>query len=283
MLITVGTVEAHLSRVYLKLGVRSRAELAGRLHQGRDAEPARQQRPDLTGPRRCRSAPFMADSRRVRARARASDHGATMRVERMRVAVLSPHFDDAVLSCWHVLRAHGRRRRERAAPASGRSGGPLWVVGRVARAQTDSAGRARASRARGSTRPWRIAGAQLRSTWIMLEASAPRRKPAGCERASRTGSHSRGGHGCDVALRAGSRSARTIDHVLAREGGAAPAARRPRARAGCLADLPHGLSRGWPTWVAARRAAAEVEVGLGTRPHRDRARGCRAASRACIS
>ena len=36
MFVTVRTVEAHLSKVYAKLGVRSRVELATRVNSGRD-------------------------------------------------------------------------------------------------------------------------------------------------------------------------------------------------------------------------------------------------------
>ena len=97
-------------------------------------------RPDGGPPRwgavRHRFAPDSRSSERLRR------WKTTMTAERTFVAVLSPHFDDAVLSCWHVLSAPGPVVVVNVFAGAPPSGWPLgWWDQRTG--ATDSAARAR--------------------------------------------------------------------------------------------------------------------------------------------
>ena len=173
-----------------------------------------------------------------------------MRVERMRVAVLSPHFDDAVLSCWHVLSAPGPVVVVNVFARVPPIGGPLgWWDERTG--ATDSAARAR-ERERENEAALAIAGRSAINL-DLLEAQH-RRKPAAVDVVAER--IAREVDGCDV-LSAPAVLGAHDDHVLVRD--AALRLGSEGVRVTLYADLPHGLSHGWPTWVAAD-GHAEVDV-----------------------
>ena len=168
----------------------------------------------------------------------------------MRVAVLSPHFDDAVLSCWHVLSAPGPVVVVNVFAGVPPIGGPLgwWDESTGA---TDSAARARERECEDEA-ALAIAGRSAINL-DLLEAQH-RRNPAAVDVVAERIAHEVGG--CDVLYAPAVLGAHD-DHVLVRD--AALRLGTEGVRVKLYADLPHGLSRGWPTWVAAD-GRAEVDV-----------------------
>jgi LmbE family N-acetylglucosaminyl deacetylase len=187
----------------------------------------------------------------------------------MRLAVLSPHYDDAVLSCWHVLRARESVVVVNVFAGVPAEGSPLgwWdrrtgandSPGRVrARAHEDRAALAFAARSAVDLDilEWQYRVAPVTPAFVAEQI------------ASVLGA-------CDTLYAPLALDAH-VDHVLARE--AALCLRSTSADVRLYADLPHGLTRGWPTWVArdgrpevdatwARATADAVPCGL--RLHRD--------------
>jgi LmbE family N-acetylglucosaminyl deacetylase len=184
------------------------------------------------------------------------------------VAVLSPHFDDAVLSCWHVLRAPGPVGVVNVFAGTPPEGSRLgWWDRRTG--ALDSPARVR-ERAREDRAALALAGrtavnldlleAQYRRGALSLDTVA--------ERVAREV------EGCD-ALYAPAVLGDHVDHVLVRD--AALRLGSASLRVHLYADLPHGLSHGWPTWVAphgraevdaawARALAKVVPDGAALRP-----------------
>jgi LmbE family N-acetylglucosaminyl deacetylase len=159
----------------------------------------------------------------------------------MRVAVLSPHFDDAVLSCWHVLRAPGTVVVVNVFSGAPSGGGPLGWWDRRTGAR-DSAARMR-ERAREDRAALAIAGRTAVDLGLLeLQYRAARAAPeVVTERITVAVA------GCDVVHAPLALDAHP-DHVLVRD-----AALQLRSAGTCVrlyADLPHGLSHGRPTWLA---------------------------------
>ena len=192
-------------------------------------------------------------------------------------AILSPHFDDAVLSRWQLLDRSSRRDgRER---LHGRTPGrdSAAVVGPCDRSN-------RSCRAYARTAPGGCGGAGSRGE--VVGAAWP------------AGSISTAAPNCRCA-RSSSGSPRSLrpqaiihapgafdghpDHVLVRD------AALELARAGrpvvLYADLPHASARGWPAWLSGEPSAAgERNRGrLGPCAPRSRARRARASSVAFIA
>ena len=173
-----------------------------------------------------------------------------MTAERTFVAVLSPHFDDAVLSCWHVLSAPGPVVVVNVFAGAPPSGWPLgWWDQRTG--ATDSAARAR-EREREDDAALGVAG-RSPINLDLLEAQY-RREPASVDLVVERIARAVGL--CDV-LYAPAVLGAHVDHVLVRD--AALRLGSEGARVRLYADLPHGLSRGWPTWVTAD-GRAEVDA-----------------------
>jgi hypothetical protein len=165
----------------------------------------------------------------------------------MAAAVLSPHFDDAVLSCWHVLMGTG----------------PVIVVNVFAGAPPES------------TPPgwWdRLTGAPDAAARVRERASEDRaaltvagRVPVNLDLVE--AQHGRDSEsaaaisqliahevvGCD-AVYAPAALGGHPDHMLVRD--AAVSLRAGATRVRLYADLPHAIRRGWPTWVASDGLAA---------------------------
>jgi LmbE family N-acetylglucosaminyl deacetylase len=198
----------------------------------------------------------------------------------MAMAVLSPHFDDAVLSCWHVLLGPG----------------PVVVVNVFAGAPPE-----------GSAPGWwdRLTGARDAAARIRQRAPEDRAALAMAGRVPVNldlleAQHRRDTESpaavaeliapevvaCD-AVYAPAALGGHPDHALVRD--AALCLRAGGARVLVYADLPHAIARGWPTWVAAdgivgvdaqwAEALAGSGIGRGVRRPRVHVLGRRAQQR----
>jgi LmbE family N-acetylglucosaminyl deacetylase len=165
-------------------------------------------------------------------------------------AILSPHLDDAVLSCWSVLTGSEPARVVNVftgAPAPG-SGACWWdrMTGAV-----DSADRMRERRAEDRAAlalagrealPLGLLEAQYRG-----ESAVP--DLLGALRAALAPGES---------LLAPAAMKGHPDHTLVRD--AAVLLGREGADVVLYADLPHAITRGWPTWVAHGEGVPTVDV-----------------------
>lgn len=170
----------------------------------------------------------------------------------MKVAVLSPHLDDAVLSCWHVLEGRGDVR--------------------VVNVFTGSP-------PRGTPTPWwdRLTGARDPIERMRERREEDRRALALVAREAvdldlLDGQYGRADLPVDslVARLRTSLEPGTLvcapaglgrhpDHELVRD--AALGLARAGRQVAIYADLPHGIRRGWPTWVAGASDGAGIDVG----------------------
>jgi LmbE family N-acetylglucosaminyl deacetylase len=163
------------------------------------------------------------------------------RLTAMTTAVLSPHFDDAVLSCWHVLGGSGPVVVVNVFAGAPPEGTPAGWWDRLTGA-VDASERLR-ERAREDRAALALAGraplnlglveAQYRRQSLSPAMLAPRIAPAIS--------------GCD-AVYAPAALGTHPDHALVRD--AALSLRAEGAEVRLYADLPHAVRRGWPTWVA---------------------------------
>jgi LmbE family N-acetylglucosaminyl deacetylase len=187
----------------------------------------------------------------------------------MRLTVLSPHYDDAVLSCWHVLRAPENVVVVNVFAGVPPDGSPLgWWDRRTGADDSPDRVRARA-------REDRAALAFAARAAVDLDILEWQYRDAPVEPAFVAERIASAVDGCDVVYAPLALGAH-IDHVLARE--AALRLRSTSADVRLYADLPHGLERGWPTWVArdgrpdvdaAWARAAEEAVPRGLRLQRE--------------
>jgi LmbE family N-acetylglucosaminyl deacetylase len=170
----------------------------------------------------------------------------------MPAAVLSPHLDDAILSCWHVLEDGGDVAVVNVFTGSPPAGTPAPAWDRLTGAQDPVVrmGERRAEDRRALAVVGRTAvdlgflDAQYRTTELstqtlvarlraLLHAGTVLYAPAGLS-----------GHPDHEIVRAAALE-------LAREG-------RPVT---LYADLPHGITSGWPAWVACVPEAPGLHVG----------------------
>jgi len=170
----------------------------------------------------------------------------------MPAAVLSPHLDDAILSCWHLLEGHGHVSVVNVFTGSPPAGTPAPPWDRLTGAQ-DPVVRMRERRAE-DRRALAVVGrtavglglldAQYRTAALsagtlvtrlraLLEPGTVLHAPAGLS-----------GHPDHEIVRAAALE-------LAREGWSVI----------LYADLPHGITRGWPEWVACVPEPPGVHVG----------------------
>jgi hypothetical protein len=187
----------------------------------------------------------------------------------MSVAVLAPHFDDAVLSCWHVLVAPGPVVVVNVFAGAPPDGGPVgWWDERTG--ATDSAARVR-ERAQEDRAALALAG----RTAVSLDLLEAQYRGEGASVDGLTERIAREVARCDAVYAPVGLGAHA-DHVLVRD--AALSRGSAGARVHLYADLPHGITHGWPTWVApdghpqvdaawARVLAEAVPDGVGLRPH----------------
>lgn len=162
------------------------------------------------------------------------------------VAVLSPHLDDAVLSCWHVLESgaevmvvnvfSGSPRRGTPVPWWDQLTGAIDPVARM-RERREEDRRALALAGRGAV------GIDL------LDAQYRHEEPPLAALVEQLRSVVRSG----ALVYAPTAMMGHADHVLVRD--AALALARAGSRLVLYADLPHAIEQGWPTWVTGRQSA----------------------------
>jgi LmbE family N-acetylglucosaminyl deacetylase len=158
----------------------------------------------------------------------------------MQVAILSPHFDDAVLSCWHLLEGPGAVRVVNVFTASPPPGLPVPWWDRITGA-TDAVGRMQERREEDQRA---LAGTGREATGLDLLDDQYRRSalPVGAV-IERLLAEVRP----DTVLHAPVGLDGHPDHVLVRD--AALTMARTGWRVELYADLPHAIVRGWPAWV----------------------------------
>lgn len=162
------------------------------------------------------------------------------------VVILSPHLDDAVLSCWHVLREPGDVRVVNVfAGLPGRGAAPGWwdrgseprEMVKTRRAE-DAAALASAAR---EARNLPLLDCQYRDgdqpPAPLLEALRSALSPG-------------------ARLLAPAALGAHPDHVAVRT--AALELRRVGFEVGLYADLPHACARGWPDWISPGARASEI-------------------------
>jgi GlcNAc-PI de-N-acetylase len=198
----------------------------------------------------------------------------------MAAAVLSPHFDDAVLSCWHVLQGLGPvivvnvfagMPPERTTPGWWDRLTGAW----------DAAARVR-ERASEDRAALAVAG-RVPVNLDLLEAQHRRHTESPAAIAGRIAAEV---SGCDVVYAPAALAAHP-DHALVRD--AALCLRTGGARVLLYADMPHAIARGWPTWVASdgvvavdvqwADALARSVIGQGVPRARVHLLGCLAQQR----
>ncbi len=195
------------------------------------------------------------------------------RSERLPALVLSPHWDDAVLSCWSMLSASGELSVVNvfAAPRPSRDAG---ARGRRSRDwPTRASGRVRGSRRTHA----RCALVGRRAHNLELAGDPAARRPRRGRRARRWGGHwrraSREPRVCTRPAGIGGH----VDHVLARR-----CARRLLQRGmpvTLYAELPYCVTHGWPAWVGGARATRHGRRGRLLAGVPDRRPGDAAAAR----
>ena len=166
--------------------------------------------------------------------------------------VLSPHLDDAVLSCWHLLDGPGEVTVVNVFTGSPRAGTPTPPWDRATGAR-DPVSRMRERREE-DRQALRVVG--RRAVGLGLLDQQYRRSPVQPARLAEL----LDGHvppGAVVHAPAGLSG--HPDHVAVR------AAAMQLARLGrplvLYADLPHGTTRGWPAWVSGTPEADGLDVG----------------------
>jgi LmbE family N-acetylglucosaminyl deacetylase len=165
----------------------------------------------------------------------------------MALVVLSPHFDDAVLSCWHVIGGSESVVVVNVFAGVPPAGSPLGWWDRLTGA-LDSPARA-TERADEDRAALALAG-RVPVNLELLEAQYRRWPPLPGAIAARIAPET---SRCDVVYAPAALSGHP-DHALVRN--AALRLRTAVARVRLYADLPHGISRGWPTWVSSHGVPA---------------------------
>ncbi len=159
----------------------------------------------------------------------------------MHVAILSPHFDDAVLSCWHVLRGPAAVTVVNVFAGAPPAGSPPGWWDRLT--GVPDPGARVAERAAEDLAALALAG-RAALNLDLLEAQH-RRAPLRPEAlAGRLAAALAGFDGIHAPAALGSHP----DHALVRD--AALLLRSTSMRTHLYADLPHAIAAGWPTWVA---------------------------------
>jgi LmbE family N-acetylglucosaminyl deacetylase len=169
----------------------------------------------------------------------------------MAIVVLSPHLDDAVLSCWHVLTKPGELtviNLFTGVPAG--LDAPAWWDQYTS--ATDSAERVR-ERIEEDRRALALAGRTAVNLGFLDEQYRHEAQPLGAlteqiERLLAPG----------VRIYAPAAFANHADHALVRA--AALELRAAGFAVSLYADLPHATVHGWPAWVTGRSAPATKDL-----------------------
>jgi LmbE family N-acetylglucosaminyl deacetylase len=170
----------------------------------------------------------------------------------MPAVVLSPHLDDAVLSCWHLLDAPAPATVVNVFNGSPPEGAPVGWWDRITGA-TDSAARMREREAE-DDEALAVAGARAHHLRLLdhqyRSGSDPEADLAcGLERAV----------DANAVLHAPAAMDGHADHVLVRD--AAVRLAGGGRRLVLYADLPHGVRDGWPGWVTGEPEPSGADVG----------------------
>ena len=170
----------------------------------------------------------------------------------MNTAVLSPHFDDAVLSCWSVLAGGGDVTVVNAFTALPPPGGPVAWWDRATGAQ-DSATRMLERRDEDHA-ALELVGRRGVNLGLLDGQYATRGEGATSELAARLREVLAG---VTVVLAPAGLGGHP-DHVVVRD--AALSLARDRWRVRLYADLPHAIGRGWPDWVLGGRDRLSADI-----------------------
>jgi LmbE family N-acetylglucosaminyl deacetylase len=167
-------------------------------------------------------------------------------------AVLSPHLDDAVLSCWHVLEGHDDVVVVNVFTGSPPAGTPVPAWDRLTGAR-DPVARMRERRAE-DRRALGLVGRDAVGLGL-LDAQYRHAEPSAQTLATMLAQRLRPG----TILHAPAGLSGPPDHALVRD------AALELARDGwplvIYADLPHGITRGWPAWVTGTAEPGDRAVG----------------------
>ena len=166
----------------------------------------------------------------------------------MATVIHSPHFDDAVLSCWQVLEAGGDVTVVNVFTASPPAGRPIPWWDRLTGAR-DSIARMAERRAEDRA-ALALAGCEALSLGLLDDQyrAADVEAPAVVERL-------RGALAPASSLYAPAAMDEHRDHVLVREAALSLAGEGwPLV---LYADLPHAITAGWPSWVTGERKRPE--------------------------
>jgi LmbE family N-acetylglucosaminyl deacetylase len=160
---------------------------------------------------------------------------------RVAPTVVSPHLDDAVLSCWHVLEAHRPASVVNVFDGAPPAGGPAAWWDRTTGA-SDSAARMR-ERHREDRAALACAGARARGLGLLdgQYRPGPVAMPDLVDRLDAALPP-------DAVLHAPAGLDGHPDHVVVRDAAVRLTMAGPRTLV-LYADLPHGIARGWPGWV----------------------------------
>jgi LmbE family N-acetylglucosaminyl deacetylase len=176
----------------------------------------------------------------------------------MAVAILSPHLDDAVLSCWHVLTQPGEVVviNVFAGAPEGRGGVAWWDRYTGA---TDSSDRVR-ERVEEDGTALSLAGRAAVNLDLLDEQYRDGEQPLAPVTAQLERLVSPGGR-----IYAPAAFANHPDHALVRT--AALELRGKGCAVSLYADLPHATLHGWPGWVIGKRVPASKDLAAATWEH----------------
>jgi hypothetical protein len=158
----------------------------------------------------------------------------------MATVILSPHFDDAVLSCWRVLEADGEVTVVNVFTASPPSGRPSAWWDRLTGAR-DSIARMAERRAEDEA-ALALAGCEAVSLGLLDDQYRTADIPGGVVR-----ERVRAALAPASTLYAPAAMDEHRDHVLVRDAALSLGAEGWRLL--LYADLPHAIPHGWPSWV----------------------------------
>ena len=170
----------------------------------------------------------------------------------MKVAILSPHFDDAVLSCWHVLDGPGHVKVINVFTAPPPGGAPTAWWGRLTGAQDP------VERTRERREEHRRALALVGREAVNLDLLDAQHRGADAP-ADPLAGRLQGVLEPGTLVWASAGLSRHPDHELVRD--AALELAGSGWKVAIYADLPHGIRRGWPAWVAGGSERPGLDVG----------------------
>jgi len=174
----------------------------------------------------------------------------------MPAVILSPHLDDAVLSCWHLLEASREVSVINVFTASPAAGRPIPWWDRLTGA-SDAVARMEERRAEDRA-ALALAGCEAVSLGLLDDQY----RTAGIGARAVLG-QLRGALAADTTVYAPAAMDAHRDHVLVRD--AALSLAREGTPLVLYADLPHAIPAGWPSWVTGEHTHAGPDPGAAWR------------------